>query len=70
MSGSKGKSRRIAKDMNWLEIDAILWEMISKWNGKNKQKLLDSISAKFNWSEKQTQYATDLHFRMYDKVKK
>ena len=70
MSGSKEKLKRIAKEMNWLEIDAILWSTISKWNGKNKEKLLESISKKFNWSEKQTKTACDMHFRMYDKVKK
>lgn len=70
MSGSKGSSRKIVKDMNWLQIDEILWQTISKWNGKDKEKLLESISKKFNWTDKQTASATDMHFRMYDKVKK
>lgn len=70
MNGSKRSSRKIAKDMNWLEIDAILWEMISKWNGKDREKLLESISKKFSWTQKQTESACDMHFRMYDKVKK
>jgi hypothetical protein len=69
MSGSKGSSRRIAKDMNWIQIDAILWQTISKWNGKDKEKLLESISKRFNWSDKQTLAACEMHFRMYHKVK-
>jgi hypothetical protein len=50
MNGSKRSSRKIVKDMNWLQIDEILWEVISGWNGKDKEKLLESISKKFNWS--------------------
>lgn len=70
MNGSKRSSRKIVKDMNWLQIDEILWEAISGWNGKDKEKLLESISKKFNWSNKQTEYACDMHFRMREKLKK
>lgn len=69
MSGSKGRSRKIDKNMNWLQIDTILWEMVSKWNGKDKKKLLESISKKFDWSDKQTSKACEMHFRMREKKK-
>lgn len=69
MSGSKGRSRKIDKNMNWLQIDTILWEMISKWNGKDKKKLLESISKKFDWSDKQTSKACEMHFTMREKKK-
>jgi len=55
--------------MNWLQIDAILWTMVSKWNGKDKKKLLESISKKFDWTEKQTSKACEMHFRMREKKK-
>ena len=70
MNGSKRSSRKIVKDMNWLQIDEILWEVISGWNGKDKEKLLESISKKFNWSSRQTETACDYHFNMRDRLKK
>lgn len=56
--------------MNWLQIDEILWEVISSWNGKDKEKLLETISKKFNWSSRQTETACDYHFNMRDRLKK
>ena len=56
--------------MNWLQIDEILWEVISSWNGKDKEKLLETISKKFNWSIRQAETACDYHFNMRDRLKK
>ena len=72
MSGLKENSRKKVNEMNWIQIDEILWDMISKWNGKKKtkDKLIKDISVKFNWTDKQTMFACNLHFNMYDKVKK
>ena len=55
--------------MNWLEIDKIIWNMISAWNGSDtsKKDLLKAIAKKFNWTEKQTIIACQRHFNMYNK---
>lgn len=57
--------------MNWLQIDAILWDMISQWDGtqSDKKDILENIRTKFKWSEKQTTTASDMHFNLYNKIK-
>lgn len=69
MSGSKGNSRK--PDMNWLQIDAILWNTIRAWNGSEsgKQDILKAVCKKFNWTEKQAISACAMHFNMYMKQK-
>jgi hypothetical protein len=62
MSGSKENSRK--PDMNWLQIDAILRNMVKAWNGSEsaKQDILKAASKKFNWTERQSSVALDMHF--------
>lgn len=61
------KLPKISKEMNWLQIDKILWDMISQWDGKNKEALLEHVSKAFNWTEKQSKSACEMHFIMYNK---
>ncbi len=58
--------------MNWIEIDKILWEAISKWDGAadTRIKMLSRISKKFNWTDKQTEFACANHFNMRIKLQK
>ena len=58
--------------MNWIEIDKILWEAISKWDGAadSRIKMLSRISKKFNWTDKQTEFACANHFNMRIKLQK
>jgi len=58
--------------MNWIEIDKILWEAISKWDGAadTRIKMLSRISKKFNWTDKQTEFACANHFNMRLKLQK
>ena len=58
--------------MNWIEIDKILWEAISKWDGAadTRIKMLSRISKKFNWTDKQTEFACANHFNMRVKLQK
>ena len=67
----RGNSRKNVKEMNWIDIDKILWEKISKWNGKepSKKKILSEVSKFFNWSDKQTNLACARHFNMYNNKK-
>ena len=69
MSGSKRSSKRL--DMNWLQIDQIIWNIVQAWDGSEsgKQDILKTVSKKFNWTEKQTQTACDMHFNLYNKKK-
>ena len=86
MSGSEKKSRRsvkkkppvkkpvrrkASKEMNWMQIDEILWDMISQWDGmeKSKEKLLKDVSKIFDWTDKQTEKACEMHFIVYNKKK-
>ena len=69
MSISRENSKKNVKEMNWIDIDRILWEKISKWNGKepSKKKILSEVSKFFNWSDKQTNLACVTHFNVYNK---
>ena len=69
MSGSKRNTKR--PDMNWMQIDEILWNMISVWNGSDssKEAIIKTAMKQFGWTEKQTQTACDMHFNLYNKKK-
>ena len=74
MSGSKNSSKKpvkITEHMHWGQIDAILWDMISQWDGKkkSKEKILSNVSKLFKWSDKQTEKACEMHFNVYNKKK-
>ena len=69
MSGSKGNSRR--HELNWIQIDRILWNMISVWNGSDSSKkdIIKTAMKQFNWSEKLTEKYCEMHFNVYKKQK-
>lgn len=69
MSGSKNNSK--GPDMNWIQIDAIIWSMVKAWNGSDsgKEEILTAITKKFRWNEKQAKIACESHFNMYNKLK-
>lgn len=69
MSGSKGSLKKL--DMNWVQIDQIIWNIVQTWNGSEsgKQTILKTVSNQFNWTESQTNKACELHFNMYNKLK-
>ena len=70
MRSSEGNTRKIEKNMNWMQIDEILWQLISKWNGKNYESFVESISKKFDWSISNTEKYCDMHFKMRKKLNK
>lgn len=69
MSGSKRSTKRL--EMNWLEIDKILWNTVQVWDGSEsgKQDILKIVSKKFGWTEKQSSDACNMHFNLYTKKK-
>ena len=69
MSGSKRNTKR--PDMNWMQIDKILWNMISVWNGSDssKEDIIKTAMKQFGWTEKQAEKACEMHFNVYNKLK-
>ena len=69
MSGSRRNSKRL--EMNWLQIDKILWNMISVWNGSDssRQDIIKTAMKQFDWTEKQAEEACEMHFNVYNKKK-
>ena len=58
-------------NLNWIEIDKIIWNMISVWNGSDssKEDIIKTIMKKFSWTESQTKKACEMHFNVYNRLK-
>ena len=46
--------------MNWLEIDKILHNLYTLWNGTNKEDYYKLVMHQFKWTHRQAVVATDL----------
>jgi hypothetical protein len=49
--------------VNWIEIDKILHELYSSWNGKDKNDYYKTVEQRFKWDRRQAVVATDLIFK-------
>lgn len=58
-------------NLNWIEIDKIIWNIVQTWNGKEAQKksIIQTVMKRFRWTESQTKKACEMHFNMYNRLK-
>ena len=54
--------------MNWIEIDKILHNLYTAWNGENRDDYYRMVERQFKWDRKQAITATDLIFKQRQKL--
>lgn len=51
------------QNMNWIEIDKILHNLYSAWDGQDRETYYRLVERQFKWDRRQAVVATDLIFK-------